>query len=259
MNGVNIFGQSWLELVFEGKNKSYGAYKLRQETCKTTLLALFYGLMIVTSVAGIIAAASLLSKNPMPIIVDKDNGPTIHTVDLQPRILQQPKTTVAAPSRPKTQSNLPPVAAHIPDPQRPVSTQPPAPEGLPESTGQGQTAPIVGPATVPAAPVVPAISLPANLDRQPEFPGGIGKFYAYIGNNFKKIELEDEASIRVFVSFVIEKDGSMTEIRVLRDPGYGAGTEAIRVLKSLPTKWKPGIIAGQPVRTAYSLPITIKL
>jgi protein TonB len=58
---------------------------------------------------------------------------------------------------------------------------------------------------------------------------------------------------------VIEKDGSMTNIHVKRDPGYGLGKEAIRVLKSLRTKWTPGIINSKPVRTAYDLPITVQM
>jgi protein TonB len=51
----------------------------------------------------------------------------------------------------------------------------------------------------------------------------------------------------------------MSNIKVLRDPGYGLGKEAIRVLKSLKSKWTPGMIAGQAVRTSYNLPITVKL
>ena len=80
----------------------------------------------------------------------------------------------------------------------------------------------------------------------------------FLNTNFDKPEIEDVESISVFVSFVIEKDGSMTDIKVLKDPGYGLGKEAIRVLKSIRTKWSPGILDGKPVRTAYNLPITIQ-
>jgi protein TonB len=60
------------------------------------------------------------------------------------------------------------------------------------------------------------------------------------------------------IAFVIEKDGTMTDIRILKDPGYGLGQEAVRVLKSLKTKWNPGILNSKPMRTAYTLPIIIK-
>ncbi|MNE64501.1 Gram-negative bacterial tonB protein [compost metagenome] len=111
------------------------------------------------------------------------------------------------------------------------------------------------------ASVAPKIEGPVSsaiLDKQPEFPGGIAQFYKYVGNNFQRPELDVEKTLRVYVSFVVEKDGSLTDIIVRNDPGYGMGKEAIRVLKSLKTKWAPGILDGKPVRTAYNLPITIK-
>jgi hypothetical protein len=99
----------------------------------------------------------------------------------------------------------------------------------------------------------------AILDKMPQFPGGMDKFYKYVGNNFEKPELEGINVLKVFVSFVIEKDGSMTDIKVMKDPGYGLGREAIRVLKSLRTKWSPGMIDSKPVRTAYNLPIVLEM
>jgi protein TonB len=61
------------------------------------------------------------------------------------------------------------------------------------------------------------------------------------------------------MSFVIEKDGSMTDIKVVRNPGYGLDKEAIRVLKSLRTKWSAGMKNGKKVRTQYTLPILVKM
>jgi protein TonB len=64
---------------------------------------------------------------------------------------------------------------------------------------------------------------------------------------------------KIYVSFVVEKDGSITAIKVVRDPGYGLGKEAERVLKSVKTKWSPGIQNGKPVRASFNLPITINI
>jgi protein TonB len=61
------------------------------------------------------------------------------------------------------------------------------------------------------------------------------------------------------VSFVIEKDGSMTDIQVIGNPGYGLDREAVRVLKSIKTKWSPGIINSKVVRTAFNLPIIVQI
>jgi protein TonB len=99
----------------------------------------------------------------------------------------------------------------------------------------------------------------AMLDKLPEYPGGIHAFLRYVGDNFRKPVLDEAKTVRVIVSFVIEKDGRMTDIQVLQNPGYGLDKEAIRVLKSQKTKWAPGMKNGQPVRTLYMLPIKIKV
>ena len=101
------------------------------------------------------------------------------------------------------------------------------------------------------------VSNHAGLTKQPQYPGGMQAFYTYIGNNFKRPETNENKALKVFVSFVIEKDGSMSNIKILRDPGYGSGDEAVRVLKSIPEKWTPGEMDGELVRTSFTLPITI--
>jgi protein TonB len=91
---------------------------------------------------------------------------------------------------------------------------------------------------------------------KPDFPGGIEKFYKFVGNNYRTPE-EEGLKGKVYVTFVVEKDGSLTDIKVVRDIGYGTGTEAVRVLKKCP-KWNPGEQNGKKVRVQYSLPITIQ-
>lgn len=95
----------------------------------------------------------------------------------------------------------------------------------------------------------------STVDVKPEFPGGNIEFYKYIQKNYKMPKVEKLAG-KVYVTFVIEKDGSLNEIRVLRDIGYGTGKEAIRVLELSP-KWMPGEHNGQKVRCTFSLPISL--
>ncbi|WP_228778774.1 M56 family metallopeptidase [Flavobacterium sp. J49] len=99
----------------------------------------------------------------------------------------------------------------------------------------------------------------AEVTEKPEFELGLEAFYKYIGTNYKIPEevTKNKLKGRVFASFIVEKDGSLSNIKILRDMGYGTGEEAERVLKNSP-KWKPGKIHGKPVRTMYSLPISIK-
>jgi hypothetical protein len=96
----------------------------------------------------------------------------------------------------------------------------------------------------------------AGLTEKPEFPGGISEFYKFVGNNFKTPE-QPNLNGKVYITFIIEKDGSLSDIKNLRDIGYGTGEEAIRVLKICP-KWIPGKMNGVSVRVMYSLPITLQ-
>ncbi|MFV8332005.1 M56 family metallopeptidase [Flavobacterium sp. GSP14] len=96
----------------------------------------------------------------------------------------------------------------------------------------------------------------AGITTKPDFPGGIMEFYKFVGINFKTPE-QPNLKGKVYITFIIEKDGSLSDIKNLRDIGYGTGEEAIRVLKLCP-KWIPGKMNGEPVRVMYSLPITIQ-
>lgn len=95
----------------------------------------------------------------------------------------------------------------------------------------------------------------AGVEVKPDFPGGIQEFYNFIGKNYRVPNVPN-LSGKVFVSFVIEKDGSVTEVKILRDIGHGTGEEAKRVLLLSP-KWIPGMQQGKPVRVMYSIPLNI--
>jgi hypothetical protein len=96
----------------------------------------------------------------------------------------------------------------------------------------------------------------AGIDVKPEFQGGMDEFYKYFAKNYKTPNVAGLKG-KVYMSFVVEKDGSLTDIKVLRDIGYGTGKEAIRVLELCP-KWLPGEQDGKKVRCTYSLPISIE-
>lgn len=96
-------------------------------------------------------------------------------------------------------------------------------------------------------------------ETKPEFPGGIVEFYKFVGQNFKvpAEASKNKIDAKVFMQFMVEQDGSLSEFKILKDGGYGIGDEAIRVLKLSP-KWIPASIDGKPVRVMYNLPITIQ-
>jgi hypothetical protein len=94
----------------------------------------------------------------------------------------------------------------------------------------------------------------ADIDVRPEFPGGISKFQDFVDKKFKVDE--KDLSGRIYATFIVEKNGSLSDIKILRDLGYGTGKELSRVLKLSP-KWKPGLQNGQKVRCLYSIPYKV--
>ena len=107
---------------------------------------------------------------------------------------------------------------------------------------------------------VPEAEIFAVVEEMPTFPGGVEELYKYLGANIKYPEQAKDDNIqgRVFVNFVVEKDGEITNVKILRGIGGGCDEEAIRVVSSMP-KWKPGTQRGKNVRVAYNLPIKYSL
>ncbi len=89
-----------------------------------------------------------------------------------------------------------------------------------------------------------------ELTEKPEFPGGMEKFYTFIGENYKT-PTQPNLKGKVYATFIIEKDGRLTDIKTLKYIGHGTAEETIRVLKLSP-KWTPGKVNEKPVRTQYS-------
>ncbi|SHG08665.1 protein TonB [Flavobacterium micromati] len=275
MSKLSIYETGWIDLVFQDRNKKYGAYQLRQDSAKTSFLALFTGV------------ALLFGAMTIPKILNYIN-PDVQVITITPEIIDKiVQLSSVKPNEPKPMETLPAVKS-IPATEIVKTIQLRNPEIVEATTatpdiaknidykntttlandGSGITGLNPAPADGNGASINPiAVAYNENnivnsgvLDKLPEFPGGISKFYSYVGNNFEKPEIENTTNtMRIFVSFVIEKDGKMTDIQVLKDPGYGLGKEAIRVLKSLRTKWIPGMLGGKAVRTAYNLPISVQM
>jgi len=271
MSKSNIYETNWTDLVFENKNKEYGAYQLRQENSKTTVTALFMGLLFLAGIGSVSMLINKLKGQPDPIESEPAFTEPMTPVTIDPYV----KPVTPEPIAPPQQSAPAAPATDLSQLSNPVIVTPDqAVDNI--ATNEENTSVVdntsAGTGTVVNAlpstgssgsgtEMAPPTNEPVNsavLDKMPEFPGGMAKFYTYVGNNFQRPELDVEKTLKVYVSFVIERDGSITDITVIKDPGYGLGKEAIRVLKSIKAKWTPGILNGKTVRTAYNLPITIK-
>ena len=97
-------------------------------------------------------------------------------------------------------------------------------------------------------------------DVMPEFPGGDEALFAYLSQNINYPTEAKDAKLegRVYVTFVIEKDGQVSNAKILRDIGGGCGEEVLRVIRTMP-KWKPGTQDGKPVRVQFNLPVAFEL
>ena len=273
MSNVSIFEKKWIDLVFEDRNQEYGAYKLRQENPKTAFLALFSALFFIAAVSGIfILLSSFTSKPVVKPVPPPDVIIEVRTVNLPKE--NKPKKDIVPIKKEKTKARIekkelvnPTIVKANANPDV-IATNKELKENTPNNpinegvfgtnptSSSGPTG--TGPIKIPSD-TGNGLAITSELDNLPEFPGGMKKFYDYVGDNFEKPEIESGATIKVLMYFVIEKDGSMTDIKVLRNPGYGMDKEAIRVLKSLKTKWKPGIKDGQKMRTQYTLPISVEM
>ncbi|OXA82428.1 outer membrane transport energization protein TonB [Flavobacterium aquidurense] len=260
---LDIIKNQWLDIVFEGRNKIYGAYELRKSNSKTTVKALIIGSVIF---AFAVAAPLIASFLPDSGEDEVNNDIKIATVKLPPKKEEvKPNQPPPPPPPPKVDQVkfVKPVVAKANE----VTEDPPKIEELKDKKVGDQTIKgdpdavltvdePVGTGTAAVVEEDNQVYNTAGIEVKPDFPGGIEKFYKFVGNNYKTPE-EEGLKGKVYVTFVVEKDGSLTDIKVLRDIGYGTGAEAIRVLKKCP-KWTPGEQNGKKVRVLYSLPITIQ-
>lgn len=95
-----------------------------------------------------------------------------------------------------------------------------------------------------------------GLDVKPEFPGGVAVFNSFLDKNFIKPADKPKMKGKIYFTFIVEKDGSLSDIKILRDLGYGTGEEALRVIKLAP-KWNPGKHKDKEVRTLNAGMITV--
>lgn len=269
MSRLSIYETRWIDLIFENRNQEYGAYQLRRDSVKSSLMALFMGLLFVASIGVLSTIVSRFNTNiESEITIPEWNEPLevteVHIQEAVKPVIPNVKNQATEATIVKDQL-INPVIVHSQEANQIIATNdenrfasPVISDGT-GTPGLNQTTSGTATETPIAVDYGTTVVNTAVLDKMPEFPGGIQKFYNYVGNNFEKPEIDELNTFKVYVAFVIERDGSMTDIKVIRDPGFGLGREAVRVLKSLKTKWSPGMIGSKPVRTAYNLPITVQM
>jgi len=271
MSKFSIYSKSWIDLVFENKNQSYGAFQLRQKSDETTLLAFCLGLTVIATVFTIPMLISSFSSNQEhPLTAPVLEYPVIQVSNYQPMPPKLPIKSVPAivAKKPSTEIDKKTLvnpeivtsAAATPDITATTSTTTTSTaekgatnnnEGVPPQSENEKGKSLIN---IPTSE--DELNSTITVDKLPEFPGGLEAFYATVGKKFEAFEVEE--TVTVYLSFVIEKDGNMTDIKVIKSATPSLDKEAIRVLQSIRTKWKPGIKDGRNVRTLYRLPIKVK-
>lgn len=271
MSKFSIYSKAWIEQVFQDKNQDYGAFQLRQKSDETTLLAFCLGLTVVATILTILMfMSSFNSQSPAQLSDPIHNSPVIRLANYPTTPPQAPKKMAVPISRKSNTSSE--NQQSLANPQvvnareltaenenntkvnNHVSSANNTQSSTENNNEIGQTA--VDRSGSYEAKEEEVINTTLSVDKLPEFPGGLNAFYTYVGNKFESVDVEETKT--VYLSFIIEKDGSINDVKVIRSASPTIDKEAIRVLQSLRTKWKPGIKNGQHVRTLYRLPITIK-
>lgn len=261
------------EIVFENRNKEYGAYDLRHSYPKILTKSFIMGtiLFVVLALSPFIYLTIKRLTAPEKVEVQAD---LVDILDDQP-IIEQPKEEEPPPPPPKQEE--PPkqeiIQNVVPEPVKaPKIETPPPPitKQLETTTGLVNQEGIKTPAYTPPPPppstgtkastaeVVSTTEVYNEVEQLAEFPGGINSFRSKVGSNFDTSVMDgDEGTVKGEVTFVVERDGSITDVKATGS-NKTFNAEAIRTVKSIKTKWAPAKINGQAVRYRYRLPLTMQ-
>jgi len=267
MAKLDIYKPGWIEVVFAGRNKTYGAYQLRKDNSKTTSRAMLIGgLFFIFSIGGSTIYKAI--SGFVPGFVNKFKQTEIKLIAPPPINNKVPPPPPPPPPAPKVaEIRFPPpvvVPADQVKDQEPPTISDLKIADIGNKTIEGDPNADVKIEVVEAPKMAKVVEEEKIVEMTsvqvlPQFPGGPSALSAFMGQyTYPAMARENNVSGTVYVSFVVEKDGSLTDIKVERDIGFGTGEEAIRLLKTSP-KWKPGVQNGLPVRVAFTQPFKLAI
>ena len=281
MAKIDLYDPKWVEMVFAGKNKEYGAYQLRKGTSGRNIKALLILVIAAALVGGFLAWKVIEQKQA------EEQQAYMEAMELA-KLQQQAKKEEKKkePVKPKIEPKKEiPVARETQKFTAPVikkdelvkeENQVKQMDKLDEKVAVGtenkegtksRLAEAVRSDIAVAAPPPPPAPKPevSNkvfdvVEEMPHFPGGPAALQAFLSSNTKYPVVAQENGVqgRVIVSFVVERDGSITDVRVVRSVDPSLDREASRVVRSMP-RWSPGKQNGSNVRVKYTVPVVFRL
>ena len=277
MAKIDLISNEWADIVFQGRNKVYGAYQLRRSTGKRNIWAMvFVAAVAAVTYLGLAAynsyqeaqkakfeaemEASLIETKKEAKVEKKTETPKVEQVQKVEKV----KSSIAF---------TPPVIKKDSEvkPEEEMKTQDELKEtktaiGAFDVKGNDESGGTVLKAVEEiATPEPPKQEAEQNkvfdvVEQQPQFPGGMGALNQWLGSNIKYPAMAAENGIegRVIVQFVVERDGSVSGVHVVRGVDSSLDKEATRVVAQMP-KWIPGKQNGSAVRVKYTVPVTFRL
>jgi len=276
-SSINVYKTEWLDLVFADRNKNYGAYDLRSKSSSIMTRALFIagGLFLLLAFSPLIYAKIFPEEAVVVEIVKPvDLTDVVHQMKKEePKPEKKPEPAKADPVKVKTLALPSKIVVvdkvDIPEPpslkeiekavissvtqdgvEKPNAVITPDSKGTGDGTGIAKDGAGTGEDK----------EIHLGADEYPEFAGGVKAWSKYMERNLRyPSRAQDEgASGKVYVSFVVEKDGSITDVSVIKGIGFGCDEEAMKVIKKSPL-WKPGKNKGIPVRVRYNMAINFQM
>ena len=276
MAKIDLIDNGWVDLVFDGKNQAYGAYQLRKDTGRRNLKALITMFLIFAAIAAIVIAKvsienyiaqqnaaieadvelqSLAEKKEAK--VERKDEPEVEKIEIE-RVKSSVAFTV--PEIKKDEEVKEEQEIKSQDELQETNTAIGAfnVEGNDETAGEVLKAKEV--IAEPEPPKVEETKVFDVVEEMPQFPGGPSALFEYLSKNIKYPVVAEENGVqgRVIVTFVVERDGSITDVKVVKSVDPSLDKEAQRVVKSMP-HWIPGKQNGSAVRVKYTVPVTFKL
>ena len=275
MAKIDLIDNGWVDLVFEGKNQAYGAYQLRKNTGIRNLKALAVMFAAFIIIAGIVYAKVsienyIASKNAA-IEADVELQSLAEKKEIKEEKKDEPEIEKIEVERVKSS-----VAFTVPEIKKDDEVK--EDQEMKSQDDLAETNTAIGAFTVEGNDetaevkhVEEKIAEPEPVkeeetkvfdvvEQMPSFPGGPSALMQYLSSNIKYPVVAEENGVqgRVVCTFVVERDGSITDVRVVKSVDPSLDKEAVRVVKSMP-KWIPGKQNGSAVRVKYTVPVTFRL
>ena len=274
MSKVDLISNAWCDLVFEGRNQAYGAYKLRKSTGKRNIWSIVIVLIAAVVIFSAIAIKNVIQANQRVAVTTAVEFSSIQTKKQakvekkapvkieQPKQVEKVKSSIkfTAPVIKKDEDVKPEEEMKNQDELQKTKTTIGAFNVVGNDEFDGEVLKAKEEIAQPEPPKEEENKVFDVVEEQPSFPGGQGALMQWLRDNIKYPVVAAENGIegRVIVQFVVSKTGSISGVTVARGVDPSLDKEAVRVVSSMPN-WTPGRQNGTTVNVRYTLPVTFKL